>query len=220
MQSARFRRARHPDQKEQRRHELLAAAAALLAAGGVDAVSLSAIARAAGVAKSNVYRYFESREQILLEILIADELAWVGELERELLPHAGGGDPDQVAEIVARTIAARPVTCALIAVVANVLEHNLSTDSIGRFKTRVLEISIRIHNALHAALPALPHEHTAVLLRALHALVAGLWPMAHPSPPAAEVLARAEYASLRVRFEPDLGAAFGAMLRGLVRNAA
>jgi AcrR family transcriptional regulator len=216
MPAPRFHRARQPAQKQQRREQLVAAAATLLRDGGVDAVTLSAIARAAAVAKSNVYRYFESREQILLEILLAEEQAWVGELERALAPLAGQDDPDAVAAALARTLAARPTACALIAVVANVLEHNLSVDSVRAFKSRVLEISIRIGNALHAALPGLPHDRTEALLRYLHALIAGLWPIAHPSAPAAEVMERPEFATLCSDFETDVRGALAAMLRGLL----
>ena len=212
-----FQRAREPGQKEQRRQELVDAAARLLVEGGLEAVSLSAIARAAGQAKSNVYRYFESREEILLEILLVDERAWVGELEHGLAPLAGADDVDAVAAVVARTLAARPITCELIAAVAGVLEHNLSVEAVLRFKARVLELSIRIRNALHAALPALPHDQTEALLRYMHALVAGLWPMAHPAPALAEALDRPELRAICSAFEPDLRGGLAALLRGLAR---
>ena len=136
-----FQRARQPEQKEQRRQELLDAAARLLGDGGLEAVTLTAIARAAKVAKSNIYRYFGSREEILLEILVDDELAWVRDLERALYGMGGGDEIDTVASIMARTIAARPITCQLISVVANVLEHNLTPEAVLRFKSRVLELS-------------------------------------------------------------------------------
>jgi AcrR family transcriptional regulator len=212
-----FQRAREPEQKEQRRQALLQAAASLLSEAGLEAVTLSAIAREAGLAKSNVYRYFESREQILLELLVEDEQAWVGELEHALAPLAGGDDLDAVAAAVASTLSRRTVMCELVSVLANVLEHNLSADAVAHFKGRVLELSIRIRNALHASLPSLPHHHTEALLRYLHALVAGLWPMAHPSPPVVDVLARPELRGLCSEFEPDLRGALAAMLRGLVR---
>jgi len=211
-----FQRARQPEQKEQRRRELLDAAARLLADGGLEAVSLSAIARTAGLAKSNVYRYFGSREEILLEILVDDEQSWVGELERQLSPLAGSGDVDAVAETLARTIAARPVTCTLISVVANVLEHNTTPEAVLQFKSRVLELTIRIRNALHAALPALPHEQTEALLRYLHALVAGLWPMANPAPLAGELMEQPQFRGMCTELEADLRGALAAMLHGLV----
>lgn len=209
-----FQRARVPEQKEQRRNDLLDAARRLLATLGLAEVGLSAIAREAGVAKSNVYRYFGSREEILLAILTEDVAHWLVTIERELAPLAGTGDPTEVARILARSIAAVPRTCELIASVA-VFERHLSDEAAAVFKAHMLELSIRIRNALHAALPAISIERAAGLVRYLHALIAGLWPMANPGPATAAVLCGREYASLDVDFESDMRGALGAMLVGM-----
>lgn len=219
MPRSSFQRAREPAQKEQRRQELVQAAGELLAEGGLDAVTLSAIARAAGLAKSNVYRYFESREEILLEILLVDQRAWIAELEHALAPLAGSGDADSVAAELARTISARPITCELLASLAGVLERNLAAATVLAFKERVLELTIRIRNAVHAALPALPLEQSPVMLRSMQALVAGLWPMAHPPPGVGEAIAATRdpgLAALCTTFEPDLRDGCAALLRGLL----
>jgi len=214
MQELQFQRARRPAQKEQRRRELLAAAIELLD-GGLDAVTLSAIARTAGVAKSNVYRYFESREEILLELLLDDLLDMVSPMEKALAPLAGTSDVEAVAGAVTRVLVERPRLCALISVVANVLEHNLSTDVLRDFKEQVLEVSIRIGNALHAAVPGLPAERAPALVRYLNALIAGLWPMAHPPEALEVVFDDPHYAPLRSRFNDDLSGALTALLRGV-----
>lgn len=218
--AAGFQRARKPGQKEQRRQQLLAAAARLLRTQGLDAVTLTAIAAQGGLAKSNVYRYFESREQILLEILVEDERVWVGELEHALAPLAGSGNTTEVAAQVARTLTGRKVTCVLIAVVAQVLEHNLSPAAAHAYKQSLLDLSLRIRNALHAALPDLPHAVSASLLCWLQALVAGLWPMSHPSATSAGVMSQhPELAPLHTDFEADLKDALAALLRGLQQPA-
>ncbi|MEV4358595.1 TetR family transcriptional regulator [Nonomuraea sp. NPDC049625] len=67
-----FVRARRPEHKQQRREEILAAARDLAMASGVRNVSLGAVAEAVGLAKSNIMRYFGTREEIYL-ILAADE---------------------------------------------------------------------------------------------------------------------------------------------------
>ena len=215
MPARSFQRAREPAQKAQRTRALVAAATRLLARHGVAAVTLSEIARTAGVVKSNVYRYFESREHILLEILLSEQTVWLDELERALAPIAGRADVDGVARAIAATIARRPVACELMSVMANVLEHNLSADAVLDVKLRTLALSERAGAALRAALPALTDDDVAALLRYLHALVAGLWPMAHPAPVMAEVLTRTEMCGLVCAFEPDLRGAVGALLRGL-----
>ena len=105
MTAGSFQRARQPAQKQQRREALLHAAATLLDEHGLEGVSLSAIARQAGLAKSNVYRYFDSREQILLELFAADEAVWVGQLELVLVPLTGSGDTEAVASVAEASVA-------------------------------------------------------------------------------------------------------------------
>jgi len=63
-----FQRARRPEQKAQRREAILAAAADLARRDRVREVTLSDIARAVGIHKSALLRYFETREQIFLEL--------------------------------------------------------------------------------------------------------------------------------------------------------
>ncbi len=218
MPTATFQRARAPEQVEQRRAALTDAAAALLDEGGLAAVTLSAIARRAGITKSNIYRYFEAREEILLQLLLADEAAWVAELERELAALGGRGDANSVARVVAATLVQHPTLCQLVTVVANVLEHNLSVEAIVGFKTRVLELSIRITNALHAALPALTPEQAPPLLRYVQALIAGLYPVAHPSAPAAEAMQQPQFETMCSDFETDLSGALELMLRALTES--
>ncbi len=60
-----FQRARRPE--EVRRQQILTAARTLLAERGVSELSLNELARRSGVSKPNVYRYFESREDVLLQ---------------------------------------------------------------------------------------------------------------------------------------------------------
>lgn len=209
-----FQRARAPEHKEERRHDLVDAARRLLATEGLAEIGLSAIAREAGIAKSAVYRYFASREEILLAILADDVAIWLAAIERELAPLAGAGDAAAVARILARSIAALPRTCELIAAVS-MLERDLAPEAAAQFKAHMLELSIRIRNALHAALPAISIERAAVFVRYLHATIAGLWPMANPGPAMAAIVRDRAYACLASDFEADLRGALHAMLAGL-----
>ena len=74
-----FQRARSEEQREARRRAILDAAAAMLAEMPVSEVTLNELSRRASLAKSNVLRYFESREAVLLELL---DSAWQDWLTR------------------------------------------------------------------------------------------------------------------------------------------
>ena len=63
-----YQRARRPEQKLERRDAILGAARELALRDGVRAVSLADIAARVGIHKSALLRYFETREQIFLEL--------------------------------------------------------------------------------------------------------------------------------------------------------
>ncbi len=63
-----------------RRDGVIAAAAALAEAGGYDAVTMKTVADRSGVALATIYRWFESKDHLLAEAL----LAWVKELDATL----------------------------------------------------------------------------------------------------------------------------------------
>jgi AcrR family transcriptional regulator len=214
-----FLRARRPEQKAQRRADLLRAVAELVEEQGVMGVSVGAITERVGLSKGNLYRYFDSREAILLELLYEGWADWVEAVERELAPSGVHGDAQAVARVLTATAAARPHTCELVAVRSSVLEQNLSAGVILDFKLRGQGLIIRMNNALHAALPSLGLEGARVFFNAFVALLAGLWPMANPSPAVARVLERPELQEFRYDFEPSLLRATEALLVGMMAQS-
>ncbi|HEY0120021.1 MAG TPA: TetR/AcrR family transcriptional regulator [Cellulomonas sp.] len=73
-----FLRARSEEQRTQRRSAILAAASQMLSDGmPIRELSLNELARRVGLAKSNVLRYFESREAVLLTLLDQEYGAWL-----------------------------------------------------------------------------------------------------------------------------------------------
>ena len=91
-----FQRARSEEQREARRQAILGAAAAMLAEMPVADVTLNELSRRAGLAKSNVLRYFESREAVLLELLDSAWQDWLAQLDKELAGAPGAGTPVRV----------------------------------------------------------------------------------------------------------------------------
>jgi AcrR family transcriptional regulator len=134
-----FQRARSEEQREIRRRAILDTAAAMLDEMPVAEVSLNELSRRVGLAKSNVLRYFESREAVLLELLDVFLGSWLAELADELAagvkaeaaPEVRAG---QLAEILSRSLAERVVLCDLFGAQGGVLEHNVSVEVVKRHK--------------------------------------------------------------------------------------
>jgi len=134
-----FKRARNEEQREIRRRAILDTAAAMLDEMPVAEVTLNELSRRVGLAKSNVLRYFESREAVLLELLDDFLGSWLAELAEELAagiethaaPEVRAG---QLAEILSRSLAGRVVLCDLFGAMGGVLEHNVSVEVVKRHK--------------------------------------------------------------------------------------
>lgn len=211
---AAWERARDESQKQQRREAILDAARRLLDQGGYDGVGLNAIGREVELSKSNLYRYFESREDILLHVFAEDHDGWVASLEQALAPLAGSGDCQAIARAIVRETLARPRLGLLGSMLASVLERNVSEDSIVRFKLALAAGGLRACNALVVAAPRLPIGRARRVLDAYYALVAGLWPMTIPSPEVKAALARPELRHLAHDFEADGIDALTLLLKG------
>ena len=209
-----FKRARQPQQIEQRRQDILHAAAMLMAKQGFDQVSLNGIARKVGVAKSNVYRYFESKEHIFLQLLKQDWEAWQQHLQGKIDSLAGSNDIEALAELLAQSLAEFPRMCELMSVLASVLEQNLSEQALLEFKLESMQLAVGIVAQIHRVLPTVKQEKLLLLTETLIALVAGLWPLGNPSPLVQKVMEHPQLQPFQMEFKTSLQRSLILVLQG------
>jgi AcrR family transcriptional regulator len=189
-----FQRARRPEQKEQRREAILAAAAELARREGVRAVSLADIAGAVGIHKSALLRYFETREQIFLELTGRSWREWQ-EATVAALVDLAPGDADAVAATLARSFVERPLLCDLIPHTALNLERHASVEAVHAYKLTSLGAVDAVASALAGPLPDLSDEGRRELVSYVALLAGSMYQIATPPPPLADLYQR----------EPQLG---------------
>ena len=112
---------------------------------------LNAIAAKAGFTKSNVYRYFESREQVLLELFIS-------EMDRMVPVLCAGLDGVAEGDVApgrphCRRLSERPRLGQLTAILTGVLETNVSEETIMRTKRTMGALTAKLAEALQRKLP-------------------------------------------------------------------
>jgi AcrR family transcriptional regulator len=220
-----FQRARSDEQRAIRRRAILDAAAAMLAERPVAEVTLNELSRRACLAKSNVLRYFDSREAVLLELLDAAWGEWLAELAVEL-PAAVDPDAsaavrgDELAAALTRSVTHRPVFCDLIGAQAAVLERNVSAEVAARFKRAALGRVGELAGLVRGVMGELD-EPSAEAFAALASMTIGaLWTHSQPSPAMlAAYAADPELAALRVDFADVLGKALAIVVAGLLARA-
>lgn len=209
-----FQRARKPREIEARRETILAAAAELFDVEGPQGAGLNAIAAKAGFTKSNVYRYFESREQVLLELFL-DEMDKMVPAFCQGVGETAEGDIETLADVIAAQFSNRPRLGQLTSILAGVIENNISEETIVRTKRTMARHSARLAAALQARLPRASLEDCTWAVAMIGTLVAGMWPGAFPARIAAQVLAREEFAPMRPNIGRDLPRAARALLASI-----
>lgn len=220
-----FQRARSEEQREARRRAILDAAAAMLTEMPLAQVTLNELSRRAGLAKSNVLRYFESREAVLLELLDSAWQDWLVQLEKDLADAVDIAAPltdraDQLAAAVAASLASRPMLCDLISAQAAVLERNVSPEVAAQYKQASIA-GITAFGGLMLGCVTELGEHDAVRLAGAVIMMTGaLWP--HTQPSAAMLAAYAAdpaLAALRLDFTATIRELVAVMIAGLLARS-
>lgn len=179
-----FQRARSEEQRNERRRVILETAAAMLREMPVSAVSLNELSRRVGLAKSNVLRYFESREAIMLDLLDAELASWADDLDGVLLESSVSAveRARSLASTLARTMEARPVMCDLLAAQTAVLERNISAEVALRHKRDIAAVVARIDQGVRLLLPELTEDDVYQVLSITLLMASACWPQSNPAP--------------------------------------
>ncbi len=147
-----------------RRRRVLDATLRLAGDGGLDAVQMRDVAAAAGVALGTVYRYFSSKERLLLEAMAEQQ----ADLRRYLEVHppterTPDGRVNAVLKRANRSLREHPdVTAAMVSAIGSAQPENAD------IVRRVTEImTATITNAMHAPESRAPTEHELRVARIL-----------------------------------------------------
>lgn len=180
-----FQRARSEEQREIRRRAILDTAAAMLDEMPVSAVSLNELSRRVGLAKSNVLRYFESREAVLLELLDHAWKGWTADLPDLLTAGidaeaAAEERGEQFAAVIGDSLAERRMLCDLLSAQAGVLEHNVSPEVAARYKRAAVDNVDALTALARVHLPELG-DRAQQLAASMIMVIGAVWTHARPS---------------------------------------
>ena len=210
-----FQRARRPEHKDERREAILASARELAGERPVREVSLGDIARRVGLSKSNLLRYFESREDLFLRLLLREWESWRAALTERLRP--GVATADSLAATIARSLAERPLFCDLISEMSAVLERNVSVPTVLAFKSQSLDKVDSLGAVVAERMPSLDGPSGRETIAAALIITAGLWPIANPAPHVAAIFAEdPALTRAHVDFEDRLRQLLSALITGFL----
>jgi len=179
-------RARSDEQIEQRINEIVDATARLYEENRFEDITFAMIAKEADFTRSNLYRYFQTKEDIFLELMNHDIALW----RADILQNFADGTPSlrEVAEISVELILKHRRMVKLFTILFTLLEPNASLEALTAFKQKINEEIGMVAQFLSTVLAFPSVEAAAEFVTTQSSLVIGGYPMMDLTPKQIEAM--------------------------------
>ncbi len=173
-----FKRARTSAQIDERRREILSACATLFDQGDIDDVHFKAIGQMTSFARSTIYKYYSSKEEILLDLLIQEVKKWVADVEsftqaNDALSREG------FCQALTQTYAGNFRMLRLLAHQNLSLEKNSSLEKIVEFKKELYSETASFVESIQKFFPQADQRAVSTFIHSSSCFIVGLYPTAH-----------------------------------------
>ncbi|MDF1567066.1 MAG: TetR family transcriptional regulator [Spirochaetaceae bacterium] len=205
-------RARSHKQIKLRITQILDSAALLFRDLDYDQVTMQRIARQSGFTRSNIYRYFTSRDEIFLTLFIDDIRLWAEDID------AGITDPMPREAFISQWLSIltrHQRLVELIPLLTTSLEKNASKEVYRTTKIAMNELIIKVSGIVNRALPSLDNDSLGIFIQVNQILIAGSWPVSRRSPDQDKVLDELEMPHMKLDFLDFMKRSLNAVLNGL-----
>lgn len=210
-------RARSDEQKEQRIREIVSATERLYEKSSYEEITFVQIAKEAGFTRSNLYKYFKTKEEIFLECLKYDVKLWKKDLLNNFNKD-GYYSIDEFAGIWIEVIQNNKRLIELISILYIHLEKEASYDTLLNFKESYSEVSQKMVEHLVNKIKGLTYKKVIDFVSLQSALGIGLFQMTDLSDNQLKVLEKPEYSHYKIDFKDRFTKSVKYILEGLIEN--
>jgi AcrR family transcriptional regulator len=201
--------------KESRYQDFLAAGSRLYRIKDFEDISVSSICQEAGLAKGTFYLYFDTKEDLFLELTLTQMTTWSEEINVVLFDLGENPKSASFAKALAESFRTLPQLPRLLQMLHTVLERNASEEAILRFKTTLAE-----NNAVQTAIvsklyPKLSPEKVQLLMLFCQVALIGTWQFANPPPRVRSILERKGFDRSLFDYETAILSQVSVFLTGL-----
>jgi len=210
-----WQRARTEDKKNERKEAIYEAAFTLFKKKGYENVSFNGIAVEAGFTKSNMYRYFSSREEIFLNIFSVLFEKWVADCLKQLGKLKVNENVEQFSKIYVKTLKRHSEFLDLTPLMFISLEKNSSYEQLIEFKRLAKNLLYGITLEISRIFPEIKNERAFKFLNLSHAATTNYWAGTMQNDSLRKVYKLEEFKELKPNFEKDLTSAIEIIVHGL-----
>ena len=210
-----WQRARTDEKKHERKDAIYKAAFALFKKNGYDKVSFNGIAVEAGFTKSNMYRYFNSKEEIFLNVFANLFEKWFEDCTNQLQKLEQDEAIKSFAITWVKSLMSHPKFLDLTPLLFLSLEKNSSFAQLLEFKTHAKKLLYKISIEIGRIYPDIQGEKAFKFLTLSYAATANYWAATSQSEPLKKIYQLEEFKELKPNFEIDLTTSIEIIIRGI-----
>ncbi|WP_372370419.1 TetR family transcriptional regulator [Candidatus Uabimicrobium sp. HlEnr_7] len=212
-----WERARTEKQKQQRIDEIIDATARLYQKYNFEEITFALIAKEAAFTRSNLYKYFNSKEEIFFEFLKSDIVVWRQDIVRST--ESKSFTITEFAEFWLEVQQRHLRMQSLISILYAHLEKKSSFETLVNFKKMVVAEFETLCTLLQKIFPKLSIENATKFIQIQLALSIGLYTMTDLSPEQQKVFEVKEFAYLKMDYEQYFKQSLVYVLQGLIKDS-
>jgi len=211
-----WKRARTLEKKSERKEAIYQAAFSLFKKQGYQKVSFNAIALEAGFTKSNMYRYFSSKEEIFLNIFSTLFERWHQDCTARLQQLEKNAPLDQFADAWVASNLAHPQFLELTPILFVSLESNSSFEQLLEFKQLSLDLLYQLAVSITEVYPDVQGEKAFSFLTLSFAATANYWAaQTQQNDALTKIYQLEQFQMLKPDFEKSLKTSIEIIIRGI-----
>jgi len=210
-----WQRARTDEKRNERKESIYKAAFALFKNNGYDKVSFNGIAAEAGFTKSNMYRYFTSKEEIFLNVFAELFEKWFEDCTGRLHKLEQNEEVEVFAKAWVDSLMSHSQFLDLTPLLFISLEKNSSFEQLLEFKRKSMSLLYEMSNDIGRVYPDIQGEKAFKFLTLSYAAMANSWAATTQSEALTKIYQQAEFQILKPNFEKDLTTSIEIIIRGV-----
>jgi AcrR family transcriptional regulator len=201
--------------KESRYQDFLAAGSRLYSVNDFEDISVSSICQEAGLAKGTFYLYFETKEDLFLELTLSLMTTWSDKINVALSALGKNPAPTSFAKALAESFRPLPQLPRLLQMLHSILERNASEEAILRFKTTLAENNAIQTDLVSKMYPKISPEKIQLLMLFCQVALIGTWQFANPPPRVRAILEKKGFERFLFDYETAILSQVSVFLTGL-----
>lgn len=171
-----FQRARSDEQIQDRIQEIVNAASMIYDAEGYEGLNFTAISEYTKFTRPNIYKYFKTKEEIILLILNKDLESWILDLSKSFQINKLYSI-HEIGEIWTDTLMEHERLIELHAILYTTIEKNVSVEALAEFEKASIVNNSAILDLVSKLFPKAGLESITNFIYAAFTLAFGLYPM-------------------------------------------